>query len=167
MRATDPFTAFNTVGDIPLAGNADSITVNIAVTNVKEAPEFTGGETAIIHTERTPIATMVGTAEYDADDPEDSSDPTLTLSGADSSKFAITSPDGVLTFKAVPNFESPVDANKDNTYEVSVVATDDDDQTSSRDVTVMVTNVDEVGVVTLSSGAATDWGSDNCVPYRS
>ena len=71
------------------------------------------------------------------------------MSGDDSGKFVLSS--GVLTFKAAPNFESPGDANGDNAYEVSVVATDGDGQTSRRDVTVTVTNVNEDGVVTLSA----------------
>ena len=50
-----------------------------------------------------------------------------------------------------PNFESPGDANMDNAYEVTVVATDNNGQTASRDVTVRVTNVEEDGTVTLSS----------------
>ena len=39
----------------------------------------------------------------------------------------------------------------DNAYEVTVVATDNNGQTASRDVTVRVTNVKEEGTVTLSS----------------
>ena len=50
----------------------------------------------------------------------------------------------------MPNFESPVDANRDNTYEVSVVATASDGRASKRDVIITVTNVNEDGVVTLS-----------------
>ena len=51
----------------------------------------------------------------------------------------------LLTFKAVPNFEAPKDAGKDNVYNITVVATDSDDQTDEMDVTVTVTNVDETG----------------------
>ena len=103
---------------------------------------------------------------YAAADPEDSDAPNLTLSGADSGKFEFSGTN-ILTFKTAPNFESPVDANEDNAYEVSVVATDSDRQASKRDVTVTVTNVNEDGVVTLSAVQPRGWGSDNCVPYRS
>ena len=147
VRATDPFAAFADVPADPVPNNADSITVNIAITNMKEAPEFTAGETAITHAENADMALGVA---YVASDPEDADAPGLTLSGDDSSKFVLSS-SGVLTFVAVPNFESPGDANGDNAYEVSVVATDGDDQTSRRDVTVTVTNVNEDGVVTLSA----------------
>ena len=72
----------------------------------------------------------------------------LTLSGADAALFSLTG--GVLTFKAVPNFEAPKDAGKDNVYNITVVATDSDGQTDEMDVTVTVTNVEEDGTVTLS-----------------
>ena len=56
----------------------------------------------------------------------------------------------MLTFKASPNFEAPKDVGKDNVYNITVVATDSDDQTDEMDVTVTVTNVEEDGTVTLS-----------------
>ena len=151
MRATDPFAAFATVGANPLPDNADIITVDIVVTNVQEPPEFTAGETEVAHPEPTTANPPFGVNDviYEAADPEDTAAPGLTLSGDDSSKFVLSS--GVLTFEAAPNFESPGDANGDNAYEVSVVATDGDAQTSRRDVTVTVTNMNEDGVVTLST----------------
>ena len=56
-----------------------------------------------------------------------------------------------LTFKDAPNFESPTDANKDNSYRVQVVAKDDAGNKSETDVTVTVTNLNEPGGVSLSS----------------
>ena len=56
-----------------------------------------------------------------------------------------------LTFKDAPNFESPTDLNKDNSYRVQVVAKDDAGNNSKTDVTVAVTNLDERGKVSLSS----------------
>ena len=88
-----------------------------------------------------------------ANDPEDSggdtADPTWMLSGADRSKFDIT--DGMLTFMTdfTPNYEMPADADMDNTYEVTVVATVGG-MSGTRDVKVMVTNVEEAGTVTLN-----------------
>ena len=54
-----------------------------------------------------------------------------------------------LAFKADPDFESPGDANRDNVYEVAVVATDGNRKTAMKQVTVKVTNVEEAGKVTL------------------
>ena len=70
------------------------------------------------------------------------------LTGADASDFSISS-SGVLTFRTSPNFESPADANRDNTYEVSVTGSSGNIQ-DTLVVTVDVANVDEDGEVTLS-----------------
>ena len=57
-----------------------------------------------------------------------------------------------LRFKdSKPDFESPMDANKDNRYEVSVVATDDEGLASMKDLTVKVINQREDGKVKLST----------------
>ena len=71
-------------------------------------------------------------------------------------KFNIST-DGVLTFKDAPNYEMPADAGRNNVYNVTVVATDSGDtrgrnkMTAMREVTIMVTNLDEDGTVTLSA----------------
>ena len=71
------------------------------------------------------------------------------MSGADAADFNLTA--GALTFKQSPNYEAPADAGTDNVYNVTVVATDSDNQTDMMAVTVMVTNVDEAGTLTLST----------------
>ena len=83
----------------------------------------------------------------------------LLLNGDDAAAFKLVDRDGAtgtatvhgLTFKDVPNYEKPTDANKDNAYKVKVVARDDAGHRSETDVTVVVTNVNEPGSVTLSS----------------
>ena len=67
-----------------------------------------------------------------------------SLSGPDAKLFKISA-DGVLTFKSSPNYESPADADGDNTYSVTVNRAG-----GSLDVTVNVENVDEAGSVTLN-----------------
>ena len=59
--------------------------------------------------------------------------------------------EGNLTFKASPNYEMPGDADGDNVYKVTVGATDDDRNRGEMDVEVKVANVDEPGMVTLST----------------
>ena len=70
------------------------------------------------------------------------------LSGPDASDFSINSR-GALTFRSTPNFESPADSDKDNTYELTVTARSGRDQ-DELDVIVDVYNVDEEGEVTLT-----------------
>ena len=57
----------------------------------------------------------------------------------DNNLFQIGS-DGVLRFVASPDYENPQDANGDNLYELTVIATDPNGKTTSIDVTVKVTN---------------------------
>ena len=49
-----------------------------------------------------------------------------------------------------PDYETPGDANKDNVYEVTVQAKDGVGNIGMKAVKVTVTNVEEVGTVTLS-----------------
>ena len=73
-----------------------------------------------------------------------------SLAGDDMGEFDID--DGVLTFNNAPDFEAPADANTDNTYEVTVLASDGgQDTTAMETVTIEVTNVEEPGTVMLDT----------------
>ena len=76
---------------------------------------------------------------------------TWSVSGTDGSKFTIPSTGGGLTFRAMPDFEAPGDANRDNVYEIMVVATDSEANSDMEPVRVRVTNVEEAGMVTMST----------------
>ena len=145
-------------------------TVTITVKNVNEAPTINGGPTKItLDEDSTEIdldtsATDVQPPTYMATDQETTaSDGSCTsdslgstcawsLRGADAGDFSIAS-GGMLSFKKAPNFESPADADMDNMYMVTVVATDSGTpkMTATRDVVITVTNADDDGEVTLSS----------------
>ena len=131
-------------------GRPDTITVNISVIDVDEAPTIMDGDTAVDFAEDAGTSTILST--YMARDPEDGNTTPVrwSLSGADSSKFSIDTV-GQLTFNEAPDFEAEADANSNNIYEVTVTATDSTGNTASRDVTVNVTNVDETGTLTLST----------------
>ena len=86
-------------------------------------------------------------ATYSASSPEDNGGVTWLLSGTDSDDFSVDG--GVLRFRALPDFESPTDAETNNTCSATVVAWDADTAVT-KDVTVTVTNVDEPGTLTLS-----------------
>ena len=71
------------------------------------------------------------------------------MSGDDSDKFKVTPVVGASTtleFKDKPDFENPGDMNDDNVYEVTVVASDGANP-ATRDVTVKVTNMEELGKI--------------------
>ena len=78
-----------------------------------------------------------------------------SLSGPDAARFDIGNQTGgtpgALTFKAQPDFESPADADGNNVYEVTVMASDPARNSDELDVQVTVTNVAEDGSITFSS----------------
>ena len=102
-------------------------------------------------------------ATYTAVDPEGADITSWTLGGADADDFMIDG--GVLTFAKSPDYEMATDGDRnndgdfndgdekasDNTYEVTVRATDESNKVGMHEVTVEVTNVDEPGTVTLSA----------------
>ena len=55
-----------------------------------------------------------------------------------------------LMFRDPPDYEAPTDANRDNVYKVTLVATDSHGAVDSSPLTVFVDNVEEIGKLTLS-----------------
>ncbi len=110
--------------------NTGSLPLTITVTNIDEAPELTG-KASITYAENNerPVAT------YTATDPENG-EITWSLSGDDRRQFSI-SDQGVLTFKALPDYDAPADADTDNIYEVTVKASDGTN-TDTLNVTITV-----------------------------
>ena len=137
VTATDP------------SNRSASITITINVTDVNEPPEILKKALVVVGDRSVGYAEN-GTgsvAEYTAAGPN-TANLRWRLTGADASDFSINS-SGVLTFRSSPNYESPADANRDNTYEVSVTGSSGNIQDTLL-VTVDVANVDEEGSVTLS-----------------
>jgi hypothetical protein len=52
--------------------------------------------------------------------------PTFQLHGADANRFQINPVTYALEFRSPPDFETPLDSNRDNVYEVQVIATSDE-----------------------------------------
>ena len=127
--------------------NYGNLEVTVTVSDVDEAPTVTGDE-ALSYPENGTAAL----ATYRAMDPENAV-VAWSVSGTDSDDFAISGT-GVLSFAAVPDFENPADADRDNVYEVSVVARDDGFNAAVLDVIVTVTNSvgpEEPTITTTSS----------------
>jgi large repetitive protein len=64
------------------------------------------------------------------------------VGGTDAGAFDLSST-GVLTFKVAPDYEQPTDSNQNNTYFITVRATDAAGNTSEQTLTVTVADVDE------------------------
>lgn len=129
----------------------DTLSVTVTVINVNEGPVVTG-VTAITVAENSTGAL----ATYSASDPEGDSF-TFSAGGPQGSYFSVDS-DGVLTFKAAPDFEDR------QFYTVNVVATDSAGNKGRLAVQVTLTDVNEPpewydpGALTIDEHtAAADW----------
>ena len=83
-------------------------------------------------------------------------DNTITYSlgtGNDEALFNIVGATGVVTFKTSPDYEVPTDGNTDNAYVINVIASDGKN-TANQNVTISVTDVDEIKpTVTITSAS--------------
>ena len=136
--------------DGSLTGTKD---VTVTVTDVNEAPSEPTGRATITVAENT----TSNLARYSTTDPERATIE-WSVTGNDSSAFRVDS-SGNLAFDGAPDYEAPTDTDGNNIYNIAVTATDDGtlgDRTpsprgrlsSSFDVTVTVTPVDEPPVIT-------------------
>ena len=91
--------------------------IAVAVGNVNEAPSFS------IASAQSYVENSGATISVVANDPDASSSLTYTLSGADASKFTISS-SGVLSFSSAPDYEAPSDSGSNNIFNVSVAVSD-------------------------------------------
>ncbi len=119
-----------------LEGATDTLAVNIKVTDVDEAPEFTDGDTTTrAIAENVSSGISIGSA-VSATDPEGET-LTYTLGGTDASSFSIDSSTGQLQTSADLDYETK------STYTVTVTASDGN-LTETITVTINVTNLNEV-----------------------
>jgi hypothetical protein len=140
----------NNVYDIVVTASDGTNTANrnvaITVTNVNDnAPVFTSGTSVNFAENGT------GTV-YDANATDaDGNTITFSLSGTDAARFNINSSNGIVTFKAAPNYEAPTDSGANNVYNITVNASDGVHVTG-RAVTINVTNVAERGDAVIALG---------------
>jgi hypothetical protein len=112
IRATDEFGLF-----------VDK-TVQIDILNINEAPviQSEGGLDAV---SLTLNESSIGVSNVFAIDPDQNTTLTYSITGGtDAARFTINAATGVLTFIAAPDFETPLDSDGDNIYDVIVRASD-------------------------------------------
>ena len=133
-------------------GNSDRVDFAVTVTDHNEGVEPT------ISTRRPPSTYREnGTSTvytFRASDPQTGTTIRWSLTGTDAGALAI-SDSGALTFSSPPDFKSPADLNRDNVYELAVVAADDEGNTDRVDFTITVTDVDEGPQISLEGAATT------------
>ena len=137
------------------AGNTDdladdTINVTITVTGANEAPAIIG-ESTIDYPETSTLPVY----DYSATDPENDAVTWSLKEVDDYDDLSIDSATGVLTFDSPPDYEDS--SNPDHQYQVTVVATDTNSNSSELDVTINVTPVNDPPVITYNgnTGAQT------------
>ena len=118
--------------------NADTLEVTVTVEDIDEAPVITTTtRTEFVYRENGTAAIFT----FRAADPE-GAEISWDLSGDDDDDFEINA-SGVLTFASQPDYETRLDSDDDNKYEVTVEATDETSNTGEFMLTVVVTDFDE------------------------
>ena len=132
--------------------NTGAFDVTVTVTDVNEGPEVSGRETITVqeYTDPTQDPALQTLETYSARDPEGSDISRWSLSGSDGGDFSINE-NGELTFRYAPDYDRPVDSNRDNEYLVSVRAYDETNRYGSLDVTVTVRGENEADPVVTGS----------------
>ena len=129
--------------------HADSLAVAVTLTDVNEGPEVTSGGNRFTVPENQDWAG----ASFTASDPEGEAISRWNLGGRDGGDFNITE-NGVMTFRRPPDYERPVDSDRNNIYEVEIRPYDGR-YYGSHHVTVTVTPVNEAPTITTTSTSAT------------
>ena len=141
----------NNVYDIKVTAsdgtNSATKDVAITVTNVNEGPSLTSGAAATFAENAT--GTVYAAT---ATDPDAGTTLTYSISGADAALFNVDATTGVVTFKSAPNYEAPGDAGGNNVYDIKVTASDGT-LSSTKDVAITVSNVNEGPSVTSGASA--------------
>ena len=119
--------------------NTATLDVTVTVTNVSETSRISGDANPSYEENRTDAV-----ASYTAPDLDTTTTIRWSLSGPDTDKFTIRN--GELKFRTSPDYENPTDSGGGNDYQVTVRATDGTD-TAILDVTVTVTDVDEIVII--------------------
>ena len=119
--------------------------ITITVTNVDESPSFASATQNLSVNENTSGSVY----QAQATDPEQAT-LSYSASGTDAGLFDLDSASGVLSFKATPDFEAPIDSGADNVYELSISASDGANS-ASQALTITVTNVNEAPSFTSTS----------------
>jgi len=94
-----------------------------------------------------------------ATDPDQGQSLAFSLQGTDAALFELNQATRQLTFKAAPDFEDPKDQNKDNVYELAVIATDNAPLPKSSTLMIRVRVTNEAEISSIQTKSFSDLGS--------
>ncbi len=115
-------------------------TLSVRVMNVNEAPVIISAATASLEEDGVTQALDIKSQDQDGTDTEGNGLVYSFNGGADQEKFTLNTATGVLSFKAVPDYDAPTDSNRDNVYEVTITVTDSGGLTASKTFGITVLN---------------------------
>ncbi len=122
-------------------GTGDDASPNTPVIPSNQSPNITSPSTVTMAENSDSIAyTIVAT------DPDNDS-LTYEVSGADAVLFSISQNGTELSFINTPDFETPLDADRDNKYEIEVNVSDDKGGSTAQNVTIEVANENHLQAV--------------------
>jgi hypothetical protein len=135
----------NNVYDIEItatdsAGKKYVRTLSVRVMNVNEAPVILSAATASVEEDGVMQALDIQAQDQDSTDTEGNGLLYSVSGGADQDKFSLNASNGVLSFKTIPDYDAPIDSNRDNVYEVSVTVTDQGGLSASKTFSITVLN---------------------------
>ena len=117
-------------------------TLEVTVTQVNEAPVITTKNRTGFSLRENSTSNIY---TYRATDQDRDDVITWSVEGADGQDFAIYN--GILNFRLLPDLEIPVDADRDNVYEITVVAADRAGLRDTVDAVVTITDQPEGPVI--------------------
>ena len=122
-----------------LASNSSSFALTISVVDdIGSAPEFSSDSVSVDFSENS--AAIAYTAA--ATDP-DGDAITYSLGGADADLFELDSASGALSFKQAPDYETPLDSDKDNDYRLTIAAHDPIGNQAQQSLSISITNLND------------------------
>ena len=129
--------------------HSTSVDLNLSIANLNDnPPTFTAPNpepiSVIENTSADTILYTAAAADLDGDAIA------YTLTGLDSAHFNLDSEAAALSFKQAPDFDNPQDQGQDNSYTITVNATDGS-HTTTQAITIEVSNVDEIPQFTPAS----------------
>lgn len=123
-------------------GNATTGNISLRITNIPDetAPVFN----SYLENAEFSIAENQNLSVRFYGNISDNAQPiSIGLSGADAQHFHYHIGYGMLFFNELPDFENPLDGNGDNRYEIIVTASDPTGNSSSTNMTIVVTDVED------------------------
>ncbi|MEQ1519927.1 MAG: cadherin domain-containing protein, partial [Aestuariivirga sp.] len=150
--------ATQTFSGTPLNDDVGALTIRVTATDTSGASATQDFTVTVNNTNDAPVITSSNAAGFaenatgtvyaaTATDVDAGTTLTYSISGADAALFDINATTGAVTFKSSPNYEVPADAGGNNVYDVTVSASDGA-ITTTKDVAISVTNVNEAPTIT-------------------